>query len=266
MSDSDADSRWLRTPVTDVVEVARRYDAWASTYDQTLRSWNYEAPEVAAQLMHDELTMNRSDASDRSDRRSHVGEILEVGVTEGGMHEVAHREVGMREVGMREVDMREVGVQVVVLDIGCGTGLTGAALRGRGIEIIDGLDLSSESLAIARSRNVYRSLLQHDFNAEPLPFADGTYVGVECIGVMSYVHEPQTLLREMHRVVKISGTIVFSHRTDLWEHDRFPELMEELSDDGLFSDVTWTDPMPYMPNNVDFADRVLVRYVVVRTK
>ncbi|MEO0683020.1 MAG: methyltransferase domain-containing protein, partial [Pseudomonadota bacterium] len=47
-----------------------------------------------------------------------------------------------------------------VLDFGCGTGLSGLALKLAGFETIDGVDLSAEMLEGARSKNVYRHLDQ----------------------------------------------------------------------------------------------------------
>ena len=41
---------------------------------------------------------------------------------------------------------------VPVLDVGCGTGLVGVALRALGVDAIDGLDLSPEMLDEARTK------------------------------------------------------------------------------------------------------------------
>jgi SAM-dependent methyltransferase len=204
------DTGWLRTPVFEVAEVAKRYDDWAATYDQTLQSWNYDAPQVAAGLLVDRLP------------------------------------------------------NAVVLDIGCGTGLTGLALHQQRVAVIDGLDLSSESIGLARARNVYRDLHQHDFNSGPLPVSDDSYDAVLCVGVMSYAHDPASLIREMCRVVKPNGTIVFSHRSDLWREADFPTMLDGFRNEGLLTDTSWTDPKPYMPGNSDFADDILVFYVVAR--
>jgi SAM-dependent methyltransferase len=47
-------------------------------------------------------------------------------------------------------------------DLGCGTGRTGAWLRERGVEAIDGVDLTPEMLEVARSRGVHRRLVEAD--------------------------------------------------------------------------------------------------------
>jgi predicted TPR repeat methyltransferase len=149
-----------------------------------------------------------------------------------------------------------------VLDVGCGTGLTGAALAAftKGPMQIDGIDLSTASLEIAKSRGVYRVLKHHDFNVGQLPFMTNAYAAAECVGVLSYAKDPIQLLREISRVVEPSGMVVFSHRSDLWDSQNFPAMLSALIDEGHFADATWTEPAPYMPGNPDFSDKILVRY------
>jgi SAM-dependent methyltransferase len=47
-------------------------------------------------------------------------------------------------------------------DLGCGTGRTGAWLRSKGVPAIDGVDLTPEMLAVARSRGVYERVIEAD--------------------------------------------------------------------------------------------------------
>ncbi|MGH3431483.1 MAG: class I SAM-dependent DNA methyltransferase, partial [Thermocrispum sp.] len=54
-------------------------------------------------------------------------------------------------------------------DLGCGTGRTGAWLRERGVEAIDGVDLTPEMLAVARERGVFRDLVEADVAETGLP-------------------------------------------------------------------------------------------------
>lgn len=54
-------------------------------------------------------------------------------------------------------------------DLACGTGRTGAWLKERGVGAIDGVDLTPEMLAVAREKQVYRTLLQGDVAATDLP-------------------------------------------------------------------------------------------------
>jgi SAM-dependent methyltransferase len=54
------------------------------------------------------------------------------------------------------------------VDLGCGTGRTGAWLRRRGVLSIDGVDLTPEMLAVARSREVYDRLIEADVSSTGL--------------------------------------------------------------------------------------------------
>jgi SAM-dependent methyltransferase len=53
-------------------------------------------------------------------------------------------------------------------DLGCGTGRTGAWLRDRGVASIDGVDITPEMLAVARSRKVYARLVEANVSATGL--------------------------------------------------------------------------------------------------
>ena len=56
---------------------------------------------------------------------------------------------------------RRMDDQGPVADLGCGTGLVGEALHGK-VSEIDGLDISTEMLSVARSKGVYNALVQID--------------------------------------------------------------------------------------------------------
>src|SRR6266496_916875 len=53
-------------------------------------------------------------------------------------------------------------------DLGCGTGRTGAWLRRHGVDDIDGVDLTPEMLAVARSKGAHRRLIEGDVAATGL--------------------------------------------------------------------------------------------------
>ncbi|WP_116246854.1 class I SAM-dependent methyltransferase [Nocardiopsis sp. FIRDI 009] len=54
-------------------------------------------------------------------------------------------------------------------DLGCGTGRTGAWLRGRGVPHVDGVDLSEGMLRLARERGDHTTLIRGDVRATGLP-------------------------------------------------------------------------------------------------
>ncbi len=73
-----------------------------------------------------------------------------------------------------------------VLDVGAGTGLLTAALRGLGFQgVVDALDLSEEMLARAGQKGLYRDLIAADVT-KPLPCAG--YAGIVCSGTFTHGH------------------------------------------------------------------------------
>jgi len=59
------------------------------------------------------------------------------------------------------------------LDLACGTGRFGAWLRTRGVDAVDGVDLTPAMLARAQARGAYRALITGEVTAVDRP--DGSY-------------------------------------------------------------------------------------------
>lgn len=96
-----------------------------------------------------------------------------------------------------------------VLDLGCGTGLMAKALAGQ-FETIDGVDLSSRMLAIARERCLYSRLdcLEAELwlAGEPAQSADL----VIAADVFCYIENLAPLFREVRRVLTRDGFFAFT--------------------------------------------------------
>lgn len=150
----------------------------------------------------------------------------------------------------------------VVIDAGCGTGLSGAALAAADFRTIDGMDVSAQSLTVASERGVYRSLQQVDMQHLPLPYADNAYDGLVCVGVLTYVPDSAGILREFARIVRTGGVLLLTQRSDLLIERDFPATLEMLQAEGLFTAFQVSEPMPYLPANDEFRDEVHVHYIV----
>jgi len=96
-----------------------------------------------------------------------------------------------------------------VLDIGCGTGISGMALRAEGFETIDGSDFSDAMLEQARSKGIYRNLLHADLT-DPMPFADQAYPIITAIGVLNPGHGPAEVLDAILAKLPAKGFFAFS--------------------------------------------------------
>ena len=93
-----------------------------------------------------------------------------------------------------------------VADLGCGTGRTGAWLAERGVEAIDGVDLTPEMLAVARERGVHRKLVEADVTATGL--ADEHYDLVITSLVDEHLADLRPLYAEAYRLAKPGATYV----------------------------------------------------------
>jgi len=104
---------------------------------------------------------------------------------------------------------RFVASDAPILDFGCGTGLSGLALRGAGFTTIDGVDLSPEMLARARDRGLYRSLRQIAAN-EPLGVTPGDYAAIAAIGVIGAGAAPIAVFDRLMEALAPGGHLVLS--------------------------------------------------------
>ena len=148
-----------------------------------------------------------------------------------------------------------------VLDAGCGSGLVGVQLQQRDVEQVIGGDFSPASVETARSRGVYRDVVELDLN-DPLEFADGTFRAVTSIGVFSYLADSEATIRELLRVVQVGGPLVFTQRTDLWEERHFDQLLSDLVSEGV-CDVTVSPPEPYLPLHPEFGTVIGICYATL---
>ncbi|MGE4480327.1 class I SAM-dependent methyltransferase [Acidocella sp.] len=98
-----------------------------------------------------------------------------------------------------------------VLEVGVGTGLALPLYAAK--KQITGIDLSRDMLAIARERAAglglhhVEALLEMD--AQATSFEDGSFDVAVAMFVASVVPDPQALVRELRRVVKPGGKILF---------------------------------------------------------
>ena len=134
-----------------------------------------------------------------------------------------------------------------VLDVGCGTGLVGRALRDRGFAgRLDGLDLSQSSLEVARRSGAYDSVAQADLQ-QRLPLDDDNVDALVCVGVMTYLPEVEAVWREFARVTRPGGLVVTTQREDLWHERACPAVVDRLREEGVWTPLEVTGPAPYLP-------------------
>lgn len=131
-----------------------------------------------------------------------------------------------------------------VLDVGCGTGLVGVALREAGVMEIDGTDISTGMLEVAEKTGVYRSLGPQDLSVA-MEQADESYDVVTCVGTLTQGHVgPVPALREFVRVVKAGGVVAATVLDSVWESGGYADEVRRLETEGVV-EVVGTAPAAY---------------------
>ncbi len=95
-----------------------------------------------------------------------------------------------------------------VLDVGCGAGLLTNALAPLGFKI-SGIDLSEESLKVARAKDPTQKVSYIHASAYELPFPDNSFDVVSAMDILEHVEEPEKLIQEASRVLKKGGIFFF---------------------------------------------------------
>src|SRR5205823_3735421 len=82
-----------------------------------------------------------------------------------------------------------------ILDVGCGLGYYGRALRAAGHDWLGVEIKASDCAALAQAGLPHRQI-----EPGPLPFADGAFDSALCIEVLEHIENPRPFLAEVHRV------------------------------------------------------------------
>lgn len=99
-----------------------------------------------------------------------------------------------------------------VLDLGCGTGLAGAAIAPFARELT-GVDLSRKMLEKAASKGIYSKLIESDLLSMLQTAGDASYDVVIAADVFVYVGRLDKVFAESWRVLREGGLLAFSIET-----------------------------------------------------
>lgn len=129
-----------------------------------------------------------------------------------------------------------------VLDVGCGTGVVGVELRRRGVEVVDGVDLSAEMLAVAATKEhadgspVYRSLIEADLTATT-SLDRGAYSAVVSAGTFTHGHLGPDPIDELLAVSRPGAVLALGVNARHFDDSGFADWFAAAIADGRVRDL-----------------------------
>jgi predicted TPR repeat methyltransferase len=133
-----------------------------------------------------------------------------------------------------------------LLELGCGTGLGGLALRDAGFECIDGVDISPEMLAKAEAKGIYRSLAIVDLSGPLDAIADDGYQNAAAIGVLNPSLMPASLIDAVLGKLPAGGCFVLSLNDHALSEGSMQTRVLELTEYGV-ADLVYKEHGDHIP-------------------
>lgn len=121
---------------------------------------------------------------------------------------------------------------IKILDVGCGTGLSGLALKEAGYKYIDGCDLSQGMLDKANGLEIYSRLFACNLNEPPIDAKSAHYDAVTAVGVFSFGHIMPDAVDELLRVAKPKATIIIGLNDHYYNEGSLTAKLDELASTG----------------------------------
>ncbi len=123
--------------------------------------------------------------------------------------------------------LRQVGANIEkpVLDFGCGTGLSGMALKAVGFQVVDGTDVSPEMLAQAETKPAYRQV----WIGVPGSMGHikrGDYPIIAATGVVSLGAAPPETLHQLIDAIGPGGLLAFSYNDATLADRRYTDALD----------------------------------------
>jgi len=133
-----------------------------------------------------------------------------------------------------------------LMDLACGTGLSGVALAEKGFTCIDGFDISEGMLEKARETGVYRDLHIVDLS-KPLGIEPGVYHNAAAVGCVSPEYMPATILDDVLDKLPSGGCFVFSVNDHAAKDGTIAGRIMELVDTG-YAELLFSEYGDHLPS------------------
>ena len=122
-----------------------------------------------------------------------------------------------------------------VIDIGCGTGLVGLALRMNGWNSeIDGVDISHGMLKMARAKGVYRKLFKADLSSSEYT-PESIYASLISAGTFTHGHLGPDVLLKVLSYARKNAHAVIGINAQHFEKLNFNQAFVKWEEDGIIT-------------------------------
>ena len=120
----------------------------------------------------------------------------------------------------------------LILDYGCGTGLSGFALQAVGFVNIDVLDVSQEMVTLAKKKSIYKKLTVFDPSTK-IPVQADQYKIITAIGVIGAGAAPLEVFDNLFSLLPPNGLFAFSFNDHTLSDPNYEEKVNQCVNSGL---------------------------------
>ena len=142
-----------------------------------------------------------------------------------------------------------------VLDIGCGSGVSGECLLDAGFTELHGSDFSAEMLVQADQKQVYKALHLADFDS-PFDFIQSPFKLMTAVGVFTSGHAEPDVLKRIIELMPIDGLFGFSLNQHSLKEQAYTQLIHSLVMERKLR-IRWQDYGDHIPG-INLSSMVLV--------
>lgn len=128
-----------------------------------------------------------------------------------------------------------VSFETPILDFGCGTGLSGQALKRVGFNNIYGTEINSNMRKIAEQKGIYTDIFDTDIK-NPFP-EKARFYAICAVGVISSGAGPPALLKQSLKYIEKEGFICFSYNDHTLATASYMNAINALKRSGEVNEV-----------------------------